>query len=167
MANATVVPQRAVQMLGRGLGDVINDSWFTYAPQDAFTFTTGLENIQRVIPIQSDAHFICKASAYTNSVEIGNATATTAVSKLNVLNGGALIQLIDGSNNRFLSNVQVPLNLLFGDGKLPHVWEFSFLFRANTSIGINITGTLGAAEVIRLAFYGMKIPVGSRPDLGL
>lgn len=165
MSTGVAAPVR--QMVGRGLGNVLEDSWFVYAPAAPFTFVTGLENFQVVIPIQSDAHFIVKASAYTNSVEIGNAVATTAVSKVNVLNGGAIVQLTDGSNNRFLSNVQVPLNLLFGDGRLPHIWEFSFLFKANTSIGINITGTLGAAQVIRLAFYGMKIPVGSRPDLAL
>jgi hypothetical protein len=160
-------PVTPVARMGRGLGNVLEDSWFIYAPANPFTFVTGLENFQVVVPIQSDAHFICKASAYTNSVEIGNAVATTAVSKVLVLNGGAVIQLTDGSNNRFLSNVQVPLNLVFGDGRLPHIWEFSFLFKANTSLGINITGTLGAAQVIRLAFYGMKIPVNSRPDLGL
>jgi hypothetical protein len=149
------------------IGNVIEDSWFIYAPANPFTFVTGLENFQVVIPIQSDAHFICKASAYTNSVEVGNIAANTSVQRLDILNGGAIIQLTDGGNNRFLSNVQVPLNLMFGDGRLPHLWEFTFLFRANTSIGINITGTLGAAQVIRLAFYGMKIPVGSRGDLGL
>lgn len=162
--SASITPV-ARSMGGRGLGNVLDDSWFTYAPATPFTFAAGTENFQVVLPIQSDAHFICKASAYTNSLEV----ATAAIPFANILNGGAVIQLTDGSNNRFLSNVQVPLNLLFGDGKLPHIWEFSFLFRANTSIGINITGN-GAAvagQVIRLAFYGMKVPVNSRPDLGL
>ena len=52
-------------------------------------------------------------------------------------------------------------------GKLPHIWEFTFLFRANTSIGVNITGTYGAPMTIRLIFSGMKIHIGSRPALGL
>lgn len=149
------------------LGDVLQDSWFTYAPQNPFTFPVGNENFQIVIPIQSDAHFIVKASSYTNSLEVNATPGSAAVSP--VLNGGGVIQLTDGSNNRFLSNVQIPINLLFGDGRLPHIWEFSFLFKANTSIGVNITGT-GAAvagEVIRLAFYGMKVPVNSRLGIGL
>lgn len=168
-AGIAPVPQKPATMLGRGLGNVLEDSWFVYAPANPFTFAAGTENFQIVLPIQSDAHFICKASAYTNSLEVGNITVNTSVDKLQILNGGAVIQLTDGSNNRFLSNVQVPVNLLFGDGRLPHIWEFSFLFKANTSIGINITGTGAgvAGQVIRLAFYGMKIPVNSRPDLGL
>jgi hypothetical protein len=163
----TVMPNATVPQRMRGLGDVLTDSFFTYAPASTFVFSAANENFQTVLPIQSDAHFLCKATGYTNSAEAGNATGTTATPYVNVVNGGAIIQLTDGSNNRFLSNVQVPLNLLFGSGQLPHVWEFSFLFKANTSIGINITGTAGISQTVRLVFYGMKIPVGSRPDWNL
>lgn len=151
----------------RRLGDITKDSFFQYSI--AYTFITGLDNFNNVIQILSDAHFLCMSTAYTNTLEVGNTAVTTAVSWLRIQDGGAVIQLTDGGTQRQLQNIQVPVCSLFGSGELPHVWEFTHLFRANTQIGINITG-IGAAvagQVIRLIFTGMKIPVGSVPTLEL
>lgn len=169
MANQLAAAQKTplVRMNPRGLGDITRDSFFQYAPPNPFTFALGSENFQTAIQIQTDADFLCTSTAYTNSAEIGNAAAGTAVSKVNILNGGAVIQLSDGSSQRFLSSVQVPLNALFGDGRLPHIWEYTHLFRAGGSIGINITGMGAVApfagQVIRLVFSGFKVPVGIIP----
>jgi hypothetical protein len=170
-ASAQAVPNAMpVRLNPRGLGSVVRDVFFSYAT-GPLTFAVGNENQQPTIVIQQDAHFVCCSSCYTNTAEVGNNTATTAVPFVRVQNGGALVQLTDGGNTRFMSNVQVPLTSLFGSGELPHIWEFTHLFRANTTIGINITGMNNAApfagQVIRLTFHGFKIPVGSLPALGL
>jgi len=169
MANQLAAAQKTplVRMNPRGLGDITRDSFFQYAPPNPFTFAAGNENFQVAIQIQTDADFLCTSTAYTNSVEVGNAVATTATPYVRVSNGGAVIQLSDGSSQRFLSSVQVPLNSLFGDGRLPHIWEYTHLFRAGGSISINITGMAAAApfagQVIRLVFSGFKVPVGVIP----
>lgn len=169
MANQLAAAQKTplVRMNPRGLGDITRDCFFQYAPPTPFTFAVGNENFQTAIQIQTDADFLCTSTSYTNSVEVGNIVANTSVSKLEILNGGAVIQLSDGSSQRFLSSVQVPLNSLFGDGRLPHIWEYTHLFRAGGSISINITGMAAAApfagQVIRLVFSGFKVPVGVIP----
>lgn len=157
----------------RRLGDIRVDSYFQYSI--AYTFTLGSENFNNVIQILSDAHFLCMSTSYTNSVEVGSTSAVPPVgigyNKLSVVNGGAVIQLTDGGTQRQLQNIQVPVNTLFGSGELPHIWEFTHLFRANTQIGINITGMAAAApfagQVIRLVFSGMKVPVNTLTSLGL
>ena len=173
MAQQAVAAQRTVSsppmLNARGLGNILWDEYFKYSI--VFTFPTGAENFQQVIPIQSDAHFIAMASAYTNSHEVGNMAATTATPNVNIWNGGAVVQITDGGNQHFLSNMQVPVNILFGTGQLPHVWEFTHLFRANTPLAINITGMGAAApfaaQVIQLVFYGMKVPLSHAQAIGL
>ena len=159
-----------VRMNVRGLSDVTRDCFFQYA-SNAFTFTAGNEAFSQSIQIQSDAHFLCVSLGYTNSLESGNATATTATPFLVIPNGGALVQLTDGSSQRFLSNVPVPLSSLFGRevSNGPHVLELTQLFRANGFISINITGMAASAvfagQVIRLVFNGFKVPRGMVPAL--
>jgi hypothetical protein len=174
MAQQAVMAQRTVSsppmLNARGLGNILWDEYFKYSI--TFTFTTGAENFQQVIPIQSDAHFIAMASSYTNSHEVGTtAGAGIGYPYVNIWNGGAVVQITDGGNQHFLSNIQVPVNCLFGTGQLPHVWEFTHLFRANTPLAINITGMGAAApfagQVIQLVFYGMKIPLSHAQQIGL
>lgn len=173
MANQAQLQNQAagvVRMNPRGLGNVIRDIFYQFT-SNLYTFTTGAENIQQSIAIGSDAHFLWVSGAYTNSAEVGNNAATTAVSNVNVWNGGALVQVTDGASQRFLSNFAVPVNSLFGTGQLPHVVEFTHLFRANSYIGISITGMGAAApyagQKIQLTFSGFKVPIGSVPELGL
>ena len=165
MADPAAAVRPAIRMNGLALGNILRDDTFWYTTAAPIVFATGLENFQLVIPIQSDAHFVCASTMYTNSVEIGNVTATTAVSQLRVLNGGATIQLTDGGSQRFLSSANVPVNSIFGDARLPYIWPLTHLFRANSSINISITGTFGAAMTIRLIFAGFKIP--RQNDLGI
>lgn len=179
MANQTVVARRtvaagagagAVTILNpRGLGNILYDEFFEYTI--TFTFTTGAENFQQVIPIQSDAHFICMSTAYTNDHEIGNNAATTATPYVRIVNGGATVLLTDGGNQHFLSNAPVPVSTIFGSGELPHVWEFTHMFKANTPLAISITGMGAAApfagQTIRLIFSGMKVPLAHAAALGL
>ena len=173
MATQAVTAQRTVSsppmLNARGLGNILWDEFFKYSI--TFTFTTGAENFQQVIPIQSDAHFICMSTAYTNSHEVGNAVATTSTPYVNIWNGGAVVQITDGGNQHFLSNIQVPVNVLFGTGQLPHIWEFTHMFRANTPLAINITGMGAAApfagQVIQLVFLGMKVPLAHAQAIGL
>lgn len=170
-ASAMVAPVGIpVRLNPRGLGSVVRDAFFQYVT-GPLLFTLGSENLNPTITIQQDAHFICCSTAYTNTAESGQTVANQSVPFLQVTNGGALVQLTDGGSQRLMSSVPLPLSSLFGDGKLPHIWEFTHLFRANTTIGINITGMGAAApfagQTIRLTFSGFKIPVGSLQQLGL
>lgn len=164
MAGAQLRNQSAsvVRMNPRGIGDVVRDSFFSFTSQ-LFTFTVGSENFQQALQIDSNYHFLWVSAAYTNTAEVGNATATTATPFVRVSNGGALVQISDGSGQRALSNLQVPVSSLFGDGRLPHILEFTHLFRAAGSINISITGMGAAApfagQAIRLIFHGFKVPL--------
>lgn len=168
MPAATIQASKRIPLVtGRSLGSVFRDSFFQYAVN--ITFTTGTDNFTPVIPIQSDAHFLCVQTMYTNSAQIGNAVATTSTPYIETLSGGAVIQLTDGGDQRFLSNIQVPASTLFGTAKEPYIWPFTHLFRANTFIGVNATGAgaFMAAAVIRLVFAGFKVPLGSFPEYNL
>ncbi len=153
----------------RKLGDVRVDRFAQLSI--AYTFPTGAENFNNVLQVQSDAHFLCMSTAYTNDHEIGISGAGVGVPWLRVINGGAIVELTDVSTGIRLQNIQLPVCSLFGSGELPHIWEFTHLFKANTQIGINITGMGAAApfagQTLRLVFTGMKVPVGTLPALGL
>lgn len=155
----------------RKLGDVTIDRFYQYSIAYG-PFVTGADNFNNTLQIASDAHFLCMSTAYTNDHEIGVSAGGVGVPWIRIINGGALIQLTDvRTGGQQLQNIQIPLCSLFGSGELPHVWEFTQLFYANSQIGINLTGMVAAApfvgQTIRLVFNGMKIPVGSLPALGL
>jgi hypothetical protein len=161
------------QLAGRNLGSVIRDSFFQYAANLTFD-ATGVNNLTPVIPIQSDAHFLCVQTMMSNSSTVGNITATTATSYVDILHGGAIVQLTDGGSQRLLSLIPVPASCLFGSAKEPYIWPFTHLFRANTFIGVSATGSVaGAAGIgmtaanLRLVFAGFKVAIGSFPELGL
>jgi hypothetical protein len=147
------------------LGDILWDSMFHYAINlGGAGFGTGLETIAGTIPIQSDANFLCVHSMY----ETGVPTATNAT-RVTLLNGGVVVQLTDGASQRALSNIPIPADTLFGSAERPYLWPLTHLFRANTSIGIQITGQ-GAAVVgltFRFVFGGFKVKVGSVPGTNL
>lgn len=153
------------QIAGRNLGSVIRDSFFQYAVNITFG-AAGTDNQTPVIPIQSDAHFLCINTMMSNSAAIG-------VPGINVLHGGAIVQLTDGGSQRLLSLIPVPANCLFGTAQDPYIWPFTHLFRANTFIGVSATGSVtGAAPGmnnanLRLVFAGFKVAIGSFPELGL
>jgi hypothetical protein len=161
------------QIAGRNLGNVIRDSIFLYAVNITFG-AGGVDNQTPVIPIQSDAHFLCVQTMMSNSSAVGNSVANTATSHVDILHGGAIVQLTDGGSQRLLSLIPVPANCLFGSAKEPYIWPFTHLFRANTFIGVNATGSVaGAAGIgmnnanLRLVFAGFKVPIGSFPEIGL
>ena len=142
------------------LGDVTRDIFFQYSVTITFGIA-GTENFTPVIPIQNDADFICVQTMNSNSAEIGVAAANVGFSYINVLHGGALVQFIDGSSQRFLQNIQVPLNSVAGSAREPYIWPFTHKFRANGFIGLNVTG-IGAAMIaanLRITFGGFKVPV--------
>jgi hypothetical protein len=161
------------QIAGRNLGSVIRDSFFQYAINITFG-AGGVDNQTPVIPIQSDAHFLCVQTMMSNQSAVGNPAATTATPYVDILHGGAIVQLTDGGSQRLLSLIPVPANCLFGSAKEPYIWPFTHLFRANTFIGVNATGSVaGAAGIgmtnmnLRLIFAGFKVQIGAFPDLGL
>lgn len=164
MAATTQVTKPALQLAGRNLGSVVRDSFFQYPVNLTFD-GTGLNNLTPTIPIQSDAHFLCIQTMMSNAATIGGANTPY----IDVLHGGALVQLTDGGSQRLLSLIPVPANCLFGSAKEPYIWPFTHLFRANTFIGINATGS-GAVMAninLRLVFAGFKVAIGSFPELGL
>jgi hypothetical protein len=164
MATTVQVTKPALQLAGRNLGSVVRDSFFQYAANLTFD-ATGVNNVTPTIPIQSDAHFLCVQTMMSNAAAI----ATAAIPFADVLHGGALVQLTDGGSQRLLSLIPIPANCLFGSAQEPYIWPFTHLFRANTFIGVNATGS-GAVMAnvnLRLVFAGFKVAIGSFPELGL
>ena len=159
--------------LRQKLGDVFIDTYFEYAVNmGGAAFVTGLETLSNVIPIQSDAHFICTQTKLVNSAELATGLAATPNIPV-LLNGGVLVQLFAGQTGAALSNIPVPANSIFGTAQRPYFWPIPFMFRANTPITLNITGQgVGPPTVIgvtfRFVFGGYKVPRGSfkgRDDL--
>jgi len=140
------------------LGMLQEPDFFQYAVNIAFT--SGLENFTPTVPIQYDSHFVCVLTTYSNTLEVGVA-ANGYVS----INGGGVVQLSDGSTNRSLQNIQVPINALFGSAREPFVWPKPHAFRANGAIVVNITGAGAtmAGQTIRLVFGGYKVPTNMAP----
>lgn len=168
--QATVQVTAPRQLAGRNLGSVIRDSFFQYAVNITFG-AGGVDNQTPVIPIQSDAHFLCVQSMMSNSAAIGALGANPPY--VEVLHGGAIVQLTDGGSQRLLSLIPIPANCLFGSAKEPYIWPFTHLFRANTFIGVSATGSVAGAAPgmnganLRLVFAGFKVAIGSFPELGL
>jgi hypothetical protein len=158
---------------GRNLGSVIRDSFFQYAVNITFG-AGGVDNQTPVIPIQSDAHFLCVQTMMSNQSAVGASGAGVGTPYVDILHGGAIVQLTDGGSQRLLSLIPVPANCLFGSAKEPYIWPFTHLFRANTFIGVSATGSVAGAPGVgmtgmnlRLVFAGFKVAIGSFPDLGL
>jgi len=146
----------AQQPVALASGAVVADSVFWYTI--AFTFgAAGTDNFNTAIQIDADGHFLCSMSCYENTLEAG--AGVNGGTK--IANGGALVTITDGGSQRALSNAQVPVRSIFGDSRQPYVWPIQHLFRARTSIGLNVTG-IGATNgnaVLRLTFCGWKRPV--------
>lgn len=173
MNTTTQVTGAPRQLAGRNLGSVVRDSFFQYAVNITFG-AGGVDNQTPVIPIQSDAHFLCVQTMMSNQSAVGVTGAGVGTPYVEILHGGAIVQLTDGGSQRLLSIIPVPANCLFGSAKEPYIWPFTHLFRANTFIGVNATGSAaGAAGVgmtnmnLRLIFAGFKVVIGSFPELEL
>ncbi|MGH9181296.1 MAG: hypothetical protein ACRDY5_06235 [Acidimicrobiales bacterium] len=149
-----------VMAMPRKLGDVLIDEFFEYIA--TVTFTASQNQILN-IPIQADAHFLCVSSYMNSNAATGAGTFAGAC----VNRGGSLVQLTDGGTQRALSSAQVPANTLFGSAQRPFIWPFRKIFRANTSITLNVTDTTAGAQVVDYVFGGFKIPIGSAPEFRL
>jgi hypothetical protein len=143
---------------GRKLGDVFFDEFFEYILTVVFV---GSDNQTKNIPIQADAHFLVVSSYMNSSAASGAGTFMGAC----VNRGGSLVMLTDGGTQRNLSNAQPPANCVFGTAQRPYVWPLRKLFRANTSIGFNVTDTTTAAQTVDYVLGGFKIPLGSTGGL--
>ncbi len=137
-----------------GLGSIVRNSFFTYIQNVSFTAN---ETQSFTIQMQADAHFML--------VTTTAAAQTAAGAALTIPDGGSLIQLRDTSGQRLLSSGPVPLANLFGTAQRPFVLPYTHIFRAGGGITIDATGTTGAAQTLRLAFQGYKVPIGSVPWL--
>jgi hypothetical protein len=148
------------------LAAIVRDSVFQYS-SNPLTFTVGTENIQQVIPIQADAHFLCVMTMYDSTLIVPGTGALTGAGFPVALNGGALILLTDASAQRDLQSAQVPISTIFGTAQRPYVWPFTHAFRANGGIKFSITGAgvSLAGQIIRLVFAGFKVPIGQVPEL--
>lgn len=157
---AQLMRDAGAAMFPRKLGDIMVDEFFEYIQTIVFT---GSDNQIKSIPIQSDAHFLCVSTYMNSSVATGGANFQGA----GVNRGGSLVQLTDGGTQRALSSAQVPANVLFGSAQRPFIWPFRKIFRANTSIGLNVTDTTAAAQTVDYVFGGFKIPLGTAKEFGL
>jgi hypothetical protein len=145
---------------GFKLGDIVYDEAFQYIQTVIFA---GSDNQIKNIPIQADAHFVVVATYMNSTAATGAGTFAGAC----VNRGGSLVQLTDGGTQRQLSNAQVPANCLFGTAYDPFVWPLRKLFRANTSIGLNVTDTTGGAQTTDYVFAGFKVPLEHAAALGI
>ena len=156
-------------LIRRKLGDILFDSFFQYAIN--FAYVTGVEALQGVIQIQTDAHFLCVETVYDLALTAVPAIVATGLGVVpQAGSGGCLVQLTDGGTQRQLSNILVPASTLFGTSQRPFVWPFTHLFKAGASIGIASTGVsaaLMANTTVRYVFCGFKIPINTAQDLGL
>jgi hypothetical protein len=163
-------PMPGIQMLqstrpagvpqGLKLGDILFDEFFQYIQTVVFV---GSDNQIKNIPIQADAHFIIVSSYMNSSLATGAGTFMGA----GVNRGGSLVQLTDGGTQRALSNAQVPADTLFGTAQRPYVWPLRKMLRANTSLGLNVTDTTGAAQTVDYVFGGFKVPLEHAAILGI
>lgn len=140
-----------------GLGSIVRNSFFTYVQNITFTAN---ETQTFTIQIQTDAHFLLVTTAATVSTLAGAGGAAITQPE-----GGSLIQLRDSSGQRLLSSAPVAINNLFGTAQRPYVLPYTHIFRAGGGIGVDATGNTGAAQTVRLAFHGYKVPIGSVPWL--
>jgi hypothetical protein len=146
----------------RGLSALYMDAFFQYGANALFD-GTGANTLTVNIPIQADAHFMCVHTMVNNSAEVGASGGTV------ILQGGGVVQIQDGASQRFLNNIAVPVQSLFGTAREPYVWPFTHVFRANGFIGITVTGAGAtmANATLRFVFSGIKMPIGSLPVAGL
>lgn len=146
----------------RGLSALYTDAFFEYAT-NVLLDGTGANTVTSNIPIQSDAHFMVIHSMVNNSIEVGASGGVVA------LQGGGVVLLTDGSSQRFLGSIPVPVSCLFGTAREPYVWPFTHVFRANGFIGVQVTGAGAtmANATLRFVFSGIKLPIGSMPEAGL
>lgn len=145
---------------GAKLGDILFDEGFSYIQTVDFT---GSDNQIKNIPIQADAHFVVVATYMNCSVASGAGTFAGAC----VNRGGSVVQLTDGGNQRQLSNAQIPANCLFGTAYDPYVWPLRKLFKANTSITLNVTDVTGGVQKTDYVFAGFKVPLDHGAALGI
>ena len=142
------------------LGRIYEDETADYST-GPISFTLGTEPFNNVIQIQSDAHFVCIETTYTNSLEVCAAGSTIPVFKY----GGATLQVVPGNTGKPLQNVATPIRELAGDARLPYVWPLPYLFLANSTLGSQGVGSgVGppsmAGGEIRITYHGYKVPRG-------
>lgn len=152
--NAQSSRRRTVSMdastIRGGLGSIVRNSFFTYTQTITFA---GTETQSFTIQMQSDAHFLLVTTTAVAQTAGGAA--------LTIPDGGSLIQLRDTSGQRLLSSAPIPLANLFGTAQRPFVLPYTHIFRAGGGITIDGTGT--TANVLRMAFHGYKVPIGTVP----
>jgi hypothetical protein len=144
---------------GVKLGDIFYDEFFEYIMTVTFA---GSDNLQRVIPIQADAHFVWVSAYFNSSGQSGVGWQGSGLNR-----GGSVVQITDGGTQRALSSAQVPVNTLFGSAQRPFVLPLRKMFRANTSINLSLTDTTAAAQTVDYVFGGFKIPLSHAAQLGI
>ena len=124
--------------------------WFIYEA-DALGLAPGITaNIG--IQIQADSDF--KLVKLSMAADIAGAAQTES----NMPMPNATLQILDTGSGRQLFSAPVPLNALFGSGRLPYILPVPRIFKARTNISLTVASFEAAnTNNIRMAFHGNKI----------
>jgi len=110
--------------------------------------------------IQNDSYFVCtEQTAFIVDHATGNTTITDpAVAPM-------LVQIVDTSSGKFISDNPVALANWFGTGERPFVWlARAQVYRPGGQIQAQLTNNMATAQDVRLAFIGFKIYQGIPDD---
>jgi hypothetical protein len=113
------------------------------------TFTALNERRPVIINIPADADFVAVKSMRRSS------DAAPAF-------GGCFVQITDSGADRRLTDLQVPVDTIFGTGQEPFIWPWVHRFARNGNILLDVTNTGAAAQQIFLVIAGYKLIPASR-----
>lgn len=107
-----------------------------------------------IVQIQNDSHFLCVAGI----VLVTDSTGVTIVNAPNTSNSTAkLVQIFDVASGAPLSSTALPAENFFGTAQLPAVWAVPYIFRAGSSIQVQVQNLSGTAHRVYCSFWGMRI----------
>jgi hypothetical protein len=103
------------------------------------------------INIQADSDFAWKKATYFADLAVAVQTAATRVIPI------ADILITDTGSGRQLMNEAVPINNLFGTGEIPFILPNPKVFRARSTLNIQVTNRAASEYTLKLSFIGAKM----------
>lgn len=111
------------------------------------------------IQIQADSDFKWIKSVYTADIAAAAFTQSTQPIP------NCTVQITDQGSGRVLFSNPIPVPAFFGFGYLPALLPIAYIFRARSSVSVQITNYDAAADYnLRLSFVGTKIFRGGLPQ---
>lgn len=115
--------------------------------------------VQNTTNIQNDSFFVCTeqaASIFDHATGLVNTSPIVAP---------MLVNLVDTSSGKFLSDRPVAIGNWFGTASLPFLWiARAQVYRPGGQLQATVTNNMAAAQDVRLSFIGFKIYNGIPDD---